>query len=164
MNDTNKELTELQQIMDRLHLTDNFSEGINRLHWIAFINFIIDSRHGVYQKKVYVNRLISVLGVRKRTVDEYIDAAVAWDVLKLSNNVLTYNRTYVDPIDEVNHEISEMNDINTQIEGESNKSYVNRYYEGIPEEMIEMKPNKELNEVEKAMLEEMPSEEKRQVI
>lgn len=86
--------TEIEYVTDELHLGIHSGDGtgINRLHWIGFIDFIIKNPEN--PKKQLVHKLISVLCVKERTVMEYINCAIAWNVLILNNNMLYYNCTY----------------------------------------------------------------------
>ena len=84
--------SEIEVVIDRLHLGIHSGDGsgINRLHWIGFIDFIIKNPEN--SKKTLVHKLISVLCVKERTVLEYINCAVAWDVLILDDGTLYYNK------------------------------------------------------------------------
>lgn len=88
------EESEIEHVIDELHLGIHSGDGIgiNRLHWIGFIDFIIKNPES--PKKQLVHKLISVLCVKERTVMEYINCAIAWNVLRLDNNMLYYNCTY----------------------------------------------------------------------
>jgi len=88
---------ELNQVLDRLHLGMHSGDGsgINRTHWMSFVSFIIDNPS--VDRKLLESQLISVLCVQKRTVKEYIECAIAWNVLEISSSGgLVYNRTYKD--------------------------------------------------------------------
>lgn len=85
--------TEIESVLERLHLGIHSGDGsgINRLHWLGFVDFII--KNPQMPKKKLAHQLISVLCVKERTVLEYINCAVAWDVLILQDGVLYYNST-----------------------------------------------------------------------
>lgn len=89
-----KKLSEIEFVLDQLHLGIHSGDGtgINRLHWIGFVDFIIKNPQN--PKKQLVHKLISVLCVKERTVLEYINCAVAWDVLRFENGMLYYNCVY----------------------------------------------------------------------
>lgn len=82
--------TEIEKVLDRLHLGIHSGDGIgiNRLHWIGFVDFIIKNPENL--KRELVHKLISVLCVKERTVMEYVNCAVAWNVLRLENGMLIY--------------------------------------------------------------------------
>lgn len=86
--------SEIEYVLDELHLGIHSGDGsgINRLHWIGFVDFII--KNPQHPKKSLVHKLISVLCVKERTVLEYINCAVAWNVLRYENGMLVYNNTY----------------------------------------------------------------------
>jgi hypothetical protein len=81
-------------VLEELHLGIHSGDGtgINRLHWIGFVDFIIKNPEN--PKRQLVHKLISVLCVKERTVMEYINCAVAWGVLRLANGMIFYNCTY----------------------------------------------------------------------
>lgn len=85
-------MSEIEEVLDRLHVGIHSGDGINRLHWISFIDFIINNPIGT--RKSIIHKLISVMGIRERTVLEYINAAVAWNVLYYREGDLVYNCTY----------------------------------------------------------------------
>jgi len=87
-------MNEIEQVLTRLHLGIHSGDGsgINRLHWISFVDFIINNPAD--SKKSFTHKLISVMCVRERTALEYINAAVAWNVLIVSGGEIRYNRTY----------------------------------------------------------------------
>jgi hypothetical protein len=89
-----KSTSEIEEVVERLHLGIHSGDGsgINRLHWIGFIDFII--KNPQTPKKLLTHQLISVLCVKERTVLEYINCAIAWDVLRYENGILHYNKTY----------------------------------------------------------------------
>lgn len=86
--------SEIEYVLDCLHLGIHSGDGsgINRLHWIGFVDFIIKNPEN--PKKQLVHKLISVLCVKERTVLEYINCAVAWDILRFKDGMLYYNCTY----------------------------------------------------------------------
>lgn len=90
-------LTEIESNIERLHLGIHSDDGsgINRLHWLGFIDFIIKNPENT--RKLLTHKLISVLCVKERTVLEYINCALSWDVLRLDNGMLYYNRIYNQP-------------------------------------------------------------------
>lgn len=83
---------EARQILNRVQLGSHSSEGINYTHWLQTALYIIDNP--VMEKKTFMSRLVSVLCVRERTVKEFIDCMIAWDVLRIEHTTLTYNRTF----------------------------------------------------------------------
>lgn len=83
---------EARQILDRIQLGGHSSEGINYTHWLQTALYIIDNP--VMDKKTFSSRLVSVLCVRERTVKEFVDCLIAWDVLRIEHTTLTYNRTF----------------------------------------------------------------------
>ncbi len=89
-----KKLGELEYVLEQLHLGLHSGDGIgiNRLHWMGFVDFIIHNPS--HPKKQLEHKLISVLCVTQRTVQEYINCAIAWNVLILEGGELRYNRTY----------------------------------------------------------------------
>lgn len=91
-----KRQSEIEQVLSRLNLGIHSGDGIgiNRLHWLGFVDFII--KNPEVPKKQLQHKLISVLCVKERTVQEYINCAIAWDVLVLQDGVLHYNSTYPD--------------------------------------------------------------------
>ncbi len=86
--------SEIEYVLDELHLGIHSGDGsgINRLHWIGFVDFII--KNPEHPKKQLVHKLISVLCVKERTVLEYINCALAWNVLLYKDGMIFYNCTY----------------------------------------------------------------------
>ena len=85
-------MNEIEQVLDRLHVGIHSGDGINRLHWISFVDFIINNPVGT--RKKLIHKLISVMGIRERTVLEYVNSAIAWGVLEISGGDMMYNKTY----------------------------------------------------------------------
>jgi len=87
-------MSEIDHVLKQLNLGIHSGDGsgINRLHWIGFADFII--RNPNHPKKQLIHKLITVLCVKERTVLEYVNAALAWDVLLYKDGCLVYNRTY----------------------------------------------------------------------
>lgn len=85
-------MSEIEEVLTRLHVGIHSSDGINRLHWISFIDFIIHHPRGTRKSLTY--KLISIMGIRERTALEYVNCALAWDVLKMDEGELIYNKTY----------------------------------------------------------------------
>lgn len=85
-------MSEIEEVLKRLHVGVHSSDGINRIHWISFVDFIIHNPNN--SKRSLTHQLISVLGVRERTVLEYINCAIAWNVLVLDGGEIRYNKTY----------------------------------------------------------------------
>ncbi len=114
--------SELEYVLEQLHLGIHSGDGtgINRLHWLGFVDFIIKNPEN--SKKQLTHKLISVLCVKERTVLEYINCSLAWNVLLYEDGVLKYNCTY-------------------------NKKNILK---------TKQKPKAEMNEVEKAQLEDIP--------
>lgn len=85
-------MSEIEEVLTRLHVGIHSSDGINRLHWISFIDFVIHNPRDA--KKAFVYKLVSIMGVRERTALEYVNCAIAWDVLRLHEGEIIYNKTY----------------------------------------------------------------------
>lgn len=88
-------MSEIEEVLNRLHVGIHSGDGINRLHWISFIDFIIHNPKD--QKKTFINKLVSVMCIRERTVLEYVNCAIAWDVLRMDSGEISYNKTYRKP-------------------------------------------------------------------
>ncbi len=85
-------MSEIEEVLRRLHVGSHSGDGINRYHWITFIDFIINNP--VDTRKSMVHKLISVMGIRERTVLEYVNAAIAWNVLLINGGEIQYNKTF----------------------------------------------------------------------
>jgi hypothetical protein len=83
-------MNEIEHILNRLQLGNGIE--INKLHWIDFADFII--RNPIEPKQKMICKLSSVLCVQRSRVIEYINCALAWEVLICKNDILNYNRTY----------------------------------------------------------------------
>ncbi len=85
-------MSEIEEVLNRLHVGIHSSDGINRLHWISFIDFIIHNSKDT--RKAFTYKLISIMGVRERTALEYINCAIAWGVLGVNAGEIYYIKTY----------------------------------------------------------------------
>ncbi len=87
-------MSEVEEVLQRLHVGIHSGDGtgINRLHWISFIDFVIHNPKDT--KKSFTHKLISVMCIRERTALEYINCAVAWDVLRVNGGEIVYHKTY----------------------------------------------------------------------
>lgn len=102
-------MSEIEYVMDKLRVGIHSGDGINRLHWITFVDFIIHNPIGT--RKDITHKLISVMGIRERTVLEYVNAAVAWSVLQYQDGNLVYISTYNQKQDDKELSIKDNNTI-----------------------------------------------------
>lgn len=68
---------------------DNFSKHVAYRHWERFIRFIRDNS-GENWDNFLRPRLRSYIGIDYRYINDYLDACIAWGIMKLVNGQLVF--------------------------------------------------------------------------